>query len=542
MNEKQEPLELEDIIKILLNNRGIYEKKEIEEFLNPKLETVSLQSVGINENEVEKGIQLIKKTIESKKAIVVYGDYDVDGITGTAILWETIFSFYKNVHPYIPHRMDEGYGLSVKGIQNLQALVKDIGLIITVDNGIVAHDPVEFAEGLGISVIITDHHTKNKKNPPADSIIHTTSLCGAAVAYLFSQKISEEFQISQHEDHLGLVALATVADLVPLQASNRTLLKFGLKYLRNTDRPGLVALIDESKVRKNEIDTYHIGHIIAPRLNAAGRISHALDSLRLLCTTDKNRAIRLAKALTVVNKTRQDATFDSARDATEKIKKENWTENIIFVESTHYEQGIIGLIASRLVEEFYKPAIAVSIGDKISKASARSISGVNIIDLIRQSSEFLLEAGGHPMAAGFSLETSRLQSFKESIFIHAKKIKPEFFQKEIKIDLEIEFGQITLELYDLINKLAPFGMGNPSPVFITKNVKVVQLNTVGKAHDHMQMLLEKDGDIFKGILFNHVKKQKLATGNIIDIVYAVELNEWKDKKKIELKIRDLSLV
>lgn len=542
MNEKQEPLESEDIIKILLNNRGIYEKKEIEEFLNPKLETVSLQSVGINENEVEKGIQLIKKTIESKKAIVVYGDYDVDGITGTAILWETIFSFYKNVHPYIPHRMDEGYGLSVKGIQNLQALVKDIGLIITVDNGIVAHDPVEFAEGLGISVIITDHHTKNKKNPPADSIIHTTSLCGAAVAYLFSQKISEEFQISQHEDHLGLVALATVADLVPLQASNRTLLKFGLKYLRNTDRPGLVALIDESKVRKNEIDTYHIGHIIAPRLNAAGRISHALDSLRLLCTTDKNRAIRLAKALTVVNKTRQDATFDSARDATEKIKKENWTENIIFVESTHYEQGIIGLIASRLVEEFYKPAIAVSIGDKISKASARSISGVNIIDLIRQSSEFLLEAGGHPMAAGFSLETSRLQSFKESIFIHAKKIKPEFFQKEIKIDLEIEFGQITLELYDLINKLAPFGMGNPSPVFITKNVRVVQLNTVGKAHDHMQMLLEKDGDIFKGILFNHVKKQKLATGNIIDIVYTIELNEWKDKKKIELKIRDLSLV
>lgn len=523
------------IFNILLENRGIKTKKEVDEFLDPQIEKVTVKNVGIDVSEIKKALELIKKTIQENKAIIIFGDYDVDGITGTAILWETIFSFYKNVHPYIPHRMDEGYGLSIKGIKNLQVIVKDIGLIITVDNGIVAGKAVEYAKSNGIQVVITDHHTPGDILPDADAIIHTTSLCGAGVGYLFSQTIRSAFQLSEDVSRIELVVLATVADLVPLNAYNRTLLKFGLEKLRNTNRVGLLALFEEAKINKSEIDTYHIGHMIAPRLNASGRISHAMDGLRLICTTNKVRAKKLAMILEGINKERQALTFSSAEDAKQHVKD---IGNIVIAESSEYEQGVVGLIASRLVEEFYRPSLAISIGQEISKGSARSIPGVNIIELIRSCPDYLIEAGGHPMAAGFSMKTKNLDSFKKAIVKASEKIEKKLFVKELKIDLEIEFGQITLELYDLIKKLAPFGMGNPVPVFMTKKVQVLSLKKVGKQEDHLQMFLGKDGVEFKGILFNHIKKQTLSVGDIIDVIYTIEQNIWKDKKTIELKVKD----
>ncbi len=532
---KERPDTTKRIFNILLENRGIKTKKEVDEFLDPQIEKVTVKNVGIDVSEIKKALELIKKTIQENKAIIIFGDYDVDGITGTAILWETIFSFYKNVHPYIPHRMDEGYGLSIKGIKNLQAIVKDIGLIITVDNGIVAGKAVEYAKSNGIQVVITDHHTPGDILPDADAIIHTTSLCGAGVGYLFSTTIRSAFQLSEDVSRIELVALATVADLVPLNAYNRTLLKFGLEKLRNTNRVGLLALFEEARINKLDIDTYHIGHMIAPRLNASGRISHAMDGLRLICTTNKVRAKKLAMILEGINKERQALTFSSAEDAKQHVKD---IGNIVIAESSEYEQGVVGLIASRLVEEFYRPSLAISIGQEISKGSARSIPGVNIIELIRSCPDYLIEAGGHPMAAGFSMKTINLDSFKKAIVKASEKIEKKLFVKELKIDLEIEFGQITLELYDLVKKLAPFGMGNPVPVFMTKKVQVLSLKKVGKQEDHLQMFLGKDGVEFKGILFNHIKKQTLSVGDIIDVIYTIEQNIWKDKKTIELKVKD----
>lgn len=532
---KERPDTTKRIFNILLENRGIKTKKEVDEFLDPQIEKVTVKNVGIDVSEIKKALELIKKTIQENKAIIIFGDYDVDGITGTAILWETIFSFYKNVHPYIPHRMDEGYGLSIKGIKNLQVIVKDIGLIITVDNGIVAGKAVDYAKSNGIQVVITDHHTPGDILPDADAIIHTTSLCGAGVGYLFSQTIRSAFQLSEDVSRIELVALATVADLVPLNAYNRTLLKFGFEKLRNTNRVGLLALFEEAKINKSDIDTYHIGHMIAPRLNASGRISHAMDGLRLICTTNKVRAKKLAMILEGINKERQALTFSSAEDAKQHVKD---IGNIVIAESAEYEQGVVGLIASRLVEEFYRPSLAISIGQEISKGSARSIPGVNIIELIRSCPDYLIEAGGHPMAAGFSMKTKNLDSFKKAIVKASEKIEKKLFVKELKIDLEIEFGQITLELYDLIKKLAPFGMGNPVPVFMTKKVQVLSLKKVGKQEDHLQMFLGKDGVEFKGILFNHIKKQTLSVGDIIDVIYTIEQNIWKDKKTIELKVKD----
>ncbi|MBP6913792.1 MAG: single-stranded-DNA-specific exonuclease RecJ [Candidatus Levybacteria bacterium] len=533
----------EEIIKLLLENRGIKNSFSTENFLSPKLETITQEAVGIDTKEVEKTIVLIKKTIKENKGIIIYGDYDVDGICGTAILWETIFSFYKNVYPYIPHRIDEGYGLSIAGIENCKKQNKDIGLIITVDNGIVAEKPVQYAKKEGIRVVISDHHTKGKTLPLADAVIHTTELCGAGVAYLLSTELRKEFNIPMSNVHLELVALATVADLVPLHRHNRTFLKHGIMALRETKREGLLALFAEGKVDNKFIDTYQIGHIIAPRLNASGRISHALDSLRLICTTNKTRALELAKLLHNVNQERQSLTIKSSEHAKASvIDRKGDLENLIFVSDQSYEQGVVGLIASRLVEEFYRPSIAVSIGGKVSKGSARSIPGVNIIELIRSVPGLDFEAGGHPMAAGFSIDTEKLDTFEKELVKKAKEIKKELFDRLLSIDLELSFSAISTDLYYSLQALSPFGMGNPTPLFMTKAVSIASLSRVGKEGNHLQVLFEKDGDFFKGIQFNLKNIETFQVGEMVNIAYTIELNEWRGSKNIQLKIRDMQKI
>lgn len=539
------------IISALLDNRGIKEDQEIHNFMNPILADVTLESVGINLQAVKKTIERIKRAISKNEDIIIYGDYDVDGICGTAILWETIYSIYKqkNVHPYIPHRIDEGYGLSVAGISNLQSQISNIKLIITVDNGIVANKAVDFANSQGIDVIITDHHVKGDTLPDAIAIIHTTQLCGTGVAYLLAQEIASSFSLPRNDNTLELVALATVADLVPLQKHNRTLLTYGLRALRKTKRPGLVSLLTDAKINKTEIDTYHIGHIIAPRLNATGRISHAMDALRLVCTTDPIRGSTLSALLSKVNQERQNLTFESAKHAIEQARSQEsasfasqdgqGASSLILVADVSYDQGVIGLIASKLVEEFYKPSIAVSVGEAVSKGSARSINGVNIIELIRSVPEYLKEAGGHPMAAGFSIETKNLENFKNALLKKAKEIDKTLFERTLKVDMELGFDLISLELYKEIQKLSPFGMGNPAPVFMTKGVTVVSINMVGKNKEHAQIMFEKDATFFKGILFRCDKDLKIR--QLVDIAYTIEKNEWKEKVIVELRIKDLKV-
>ncbi len=539
----KEGFDVDDIINVLLENRNIISKTERDDYLFPKLSNVTIKSTGIEVDETAKTIQRIKDAILKNEKIVIYGDYDVDGICGTAILWETIYSFYKNVFPYIPHRVDEGYGLSIAGIDNLESTIKDVGLIITVDNGIVAHKAVEYAKSKGIDVVITDHHVAGDKMPDAFSIVHTTQICGTGVAYLLACEISKEIHNSEStvQHSLELVALATVADLVPLKNHNRTLLLHGLKKLKQTTRKGLLALFNESSIKKEDVGVYQIGHMISPRLNAAGRISYAMDGLRLICTTDEVRAQKLARTLNEINKERQNLTFASADAAKIEIQKDE-IGSILISASSEYDQGIVGLIASRLVEEFYRPSIAISIGDKISKGSARSIQGVNIVELIRSVPEFLKEAGGHPMAAGFSIDTKNLEDFKAALSRKATEvISYELFTRELLIDLELDFKFLTLELIQKINTLSPFGMGNPQPVFMTKNVSVLRANRVGKDNAHLQLLLEKDGVIFKGILFRADAELQLEQNQLVDVVYTVDINEWNGKKSMELRVRDISI-
>src|SRR3989344_1581473 len=345
---------VDEIVKILLKNRGLTNKKEIDRFLNPRLSGVTAKSVGINKNQLEKTIKRINKAIKKKEEVIVFGDYDVDGISGAAILWETLTEAGAKALPYIPHRLDEGYGLSKIGIDNLLLKNPKIKLIITVDNGIVASEAVEYANKKGIDIIITDHHVPSKNLPNAHAIFHTTKLCGAGVAWLLSQEIlNSKFEIlnksqitnheSQTNQHLELVALATVADLVPLTEANRTLVKFGIEDLRKTKRLGLLALIKEAGIDKDLIDIFEIGHVIAPRLNAMGRLEYAMDSLRLLCTRDISRAKDLSHKLGSTNRRRQEMTIESFEHAKSRIQNSEFRIHLS-LRMSHISRELLGLL------------------------------------------------------------------------------------------------------------------------------------------------------------------------------------------------------
>ncbi|MFH1832555.1 MAG: DHH family phosphoesterase [Candidatus Levyibacteriota bacterium] len=585
--------QINKLIRILLENRGIKTKKEIEEFLNPKLENVTPQNVGIDKKELQKTVERIKKAIKQKEKIVVFGDYDVDGICGTAILWETLHNLGADVMPYIPHRIDQGYGLSEKGIEyvilnlfqdpgslEIPKQVEDtpkgirnnkIKLIITTDNGIVANTAVDFAREQGIDVIITDHHIPPtggaKKLPKALAIVHTTSLCGAGVTWVLTQEIrNSKFEIrnkskiknSEINNHLELVTLGTVADLVPLLGFNRTLVKFGLEELKKTKRVGLLELFKEARLNTQDINVYEIGHIIAPRLNAMGRLEYAMDSLRLLCTNDKQRAKLLAEKLGATNRQRQELTEATKAHASARIRNSKLEiRNLLFLSHETYQQGVIGLVAGKLVEEFYRPAIVVSVGDIYSKASARSIRGFNIIEFIRSASEFLIDSGGHPMAAGFTVETKRLSELEKTFEKLAEKlINKELLTRSLKIDCQLPLSRIDLSLYNELQKLAPFGMGNPEPTFMTENAVVKDVRIVGRDGKHLKLRLQQSTNnnqqttSLEAIAFG-MGETKLKAGDSISIAYTIDENEWPARnasssvaggngsKSLQLKIKDI---
>lgn len=533
----------DDLIDLLLENRGITTKKDRETFLHPQLANVTPENVGIDAKQLQRVLKRIQKAIDAKEQIVVFGDYDVDGITGSAILWETLNALGAKVMPYIPHRVDEGYGLSIKGISNVQVQIPDIKLIITTDNGIVAHEAVTFANEQGIDVIITDHHTADAKLPDAYAIVHTTKLCGAGVAYLLAQQLkvqSEKFKVEE-ERHLELATLGTVADMVPLTGANRAIVRHGLSKLSNSKRFGLQALYKQAGIQKEIFTPYEIGYIIGPRLNASGRVESAMDSLRLLCTTNRERAEELAAKLELVNKERQQMLKESKEHAIAKVKSQkSKVKNLLFVAHESYAPGIIGLVAGKLVEEFYRPAIVVSIAEEYSKASVRSVSGFNIIEFLRLHVDHFVNVGGHPMAAGFTVETTKITALQEALEKKAEELlTDDLLIRTVKIDCELPFSAITKELYEGIQQLAPFGMGNPEPIFATRGVTVEDIRIMGKEGTHLRLQLRQGAALLEAVGFGMgALAADIHQGDTIDVAYTIDENTWNGNTKLQLKIKD----
>jgi len=541
---KSQKLKVDEIIDILLKNRGLRTKKEKGEFLKPTPpEKITLKSLKISDVSVKKAISRIKKAVKNKERIIVYGDYDADGVCATAILWETLYSLSKKSLPYIPERFSEGYGLNAESVEKIKTQNPDVKLIITVDNGIVAYDGVKKANELGIDVIITDHHQKGKKLPKAQAIIHTIEIGGAGLAWVLARELKSAIRHQPSDiNGLELAAIGTISDQLPLVGANRSFAKYGLEVLNKTKRPGLLALFEEAAIEKGSIGTYQVNFMIAPRLNAMGRLEHAIDSLRLLCIKGRGKAQVLARLLGKTNRQRQKVVGEVLLHASKNVDEKNLGSVIILAHETYHE-GVIGLAASKLVEKFYRPAIVLSKGDDYSKASARSISGFNIIETLRKMEDMWVEGGGHPMAAGFTIETSKIDVFSEKFSKAADSILTnDLLTRRLKIDLEVDFSQLNWKLENALEDFEPAGIGNPTPTFATKGVVVLNSRVVGRDAKHIKLVLQKDDKTFGAIAFGFgYLYPKLMTAEKVDVAYNLMENEWMGEKKLELRVKDIKL-
>jgi len=523
-----------DIIDILLENRGLNSNKEKEIFFNPiHPKDLKLKDLGINKLEINKAIKRINKAKNQKEKVIVYGDYDADGISATAIMWEALHKYGLDVLPYIPNRFSEGYGINPASLQSLKKEHPGLKLIVTVDNGIAAFPAIKDAARLGIDVIITDHHQKEKKVPKALSIVHTTQICGSALAWIFARELGIY-------GGLELAAIGTIADQMPLIRANRSFAKLGLKELSRTKRVGLLELLKDSGIKDKDLGAYEVNYIIAPRINSMGRLANGIDSLRLLCTKDAKRAKDLSSLISKTNLERQSMVEKTIKEVQNKVNKDDNT--IIFLSSESYHEGIIGLAAGKLVEEYYRPAIVISKGKKLSKGSARSINGFNIIEAIREHSSLLVAHGGHVMAAGFTIETSNLEKFQKAINKSSKKLlTKDILARKKKIDCEIDFSAINWKLSEKIKEFEPTGLGNPSPTFLTKDVEIKDIKLLGKDKSHLKLKLEKNNLYFDAVGFGMAKLDKnLQTGGRADLIYSIEENSWNGTKNIQLKIKDIN--
>ncbi len=537
----------DDIVKIILKNRGLDTKEKQEEFLNPPHpKDLSLEELGISKKEIKKAIKRLKKAKENKEHVIIYGDYDADGICATAILWECLYNLGFDVLPYIPSRFEEGYGLNTKSVEKLKVQNSKLKLVITVDNGITAFDAVKNINKLGIDVIVTDHHIPERKNPEACAIIQTTKISGSALAWIFAREVRKGLKNQTRrlkiDNGLDLAAIGSVTDQIPLIGPNRSFVKHGIETLRKTKRVGLLSLFEKAQINPQSIGVYAINFLIGPRINALGRLEHGLESLRLLCVKKKENAIPLAILLNNANLERQ-KVLDKVYLHLKETVTLSESEHVIIAAHESYHEGVIGLAASKLVEEFWRPAIVFSKGKKVSKASARSIPGFNIIEAIRRLDNFLLEGGGHPMAAGFSVKTERLPEFAEKFSQVSKEmLNKDVLVRKLKIDLEISFELITKKLFEKLVKFEPTGIGNPTPIFLTRKVSVKEARVVGKDNSHLKLTLEKNQTYFDAIGFGMGERySELSTDRPIDIAYSIEQDSWNGSQNLQLRLKDFKI-
>lgn len=560
-----------EIVDFILEDRRIGSDKEF--FQPPHPFDIKLSSFGkVFEKKLKKVVFVLREIYEKKKPVVVYMDYDADGITGGAVLWETLYLLGFNVHPYVPDRITEGYGFSEKGIDAVKEKFNP-ALIISVDHGITAAKKVSYAKRLEIPIVITDHHLKPDKLPDdALAIFHISTLSGSGVSYFFSKEIFNIFKDvtlairqpvgrpeSQRDpgqarmttllhnfkyDYVALASIGTIADLVPLIGPSRSLVFHGLAACSHTKRHGLLHIMKQAGILGKKITPYEVGFMIAPRINAVGRLRHAIDALRLLCTTDDKRAFELASQIGDTNKKRQDLVKTAVEEAKEKVKRE--TSNlkhfpkIITLVSDSWHEGIIGLVASKITDHFYRPTIVMTHTNGFMKGSARSIPGVHITNFLRDMKKYLIDVGGHQGAAGFTLEKSRLKDFLKQIETRGKKlVKDNNLEREITVDVKLPVKIATMELARALENLQPYGVGNPQPVFLSET-ELVSARLFGKKSEHLRLYVKDQGTqsfpleliaFSKGEIFSTLK-----TGMKMRIAYGLDIDRWGGTEKLRGRV------
>jgi len=534
-------LSAQEIFEAILKSRGHLSKKDQDDFLSPPKPTLKIliKETGLKLSTLKNIKNLLDQHLALGHDICIFGDYDADGITATAILWQALMAYAKGgksrILPFIPDRTRHGYGLSIKAVGDIiegdgfkTTSFPDFSprLILTVDNGIVAHEAASVLAKKGIDLVITDHHQVSDTLPEAKVILHTTATSGAGIAWIFSLYLLEENQFSR--DLLDLATIGVVADMMPLFGLNRSLVVYGLAKLATSKRPGLLALYQAAKVDPPSISTYTISFGLAPRINAAGRLYDPYDALRLLCATKLSLATQLASKINAHNQDRQELT-DLALSS---LSKETFTHKIIVVIGDYHE-GIIGLIAGKLTELTHKPSIVMSNHGNSLKASARSVPGVNITELLRSLSLSYLSLGGHSQAAGFAIAKDQESIFLQTIYDLADTTIPDaLLENNLTVDFELTPSQITLALAKLIEQLSPFGIGNPKPKFLLRNVVVLEDRQLGTTGKHRKLTIESGDKSLEVLLFNTKEPYPLKT--ITNLVGSIDINVWNNKERVQL--------
>lgn len=541
--ERRDKITPEGLIDLLLKDRQIKDKQN---FLNPPHPNDLSFTDFFSKKELIKLLQKLKEIKKKEEMVVIYTDYDSDGITGGTILWETLHLLGFRVMPYVPHRQYEGYGFSFKGIDNVKQIYNP-SLIISVDHGIAADEKITYAKKKGIEVVVSDHHLKPKKIPQdALAIFHNENLSGSGVSYFLAREILEGFRNNSQKnlkileknfsvDYLSLAAFGSVADLVPLIGATRSIVKHGLISFSKIDRYGIKHLLRECGLENKRITPYEIGFMIAPRINAIGRLEHALDALRLLCTTNESRAKKLVLQLGMKNKERQNMVEQALSEAKNKIKnlikKNGKLPKIIILWSGQWHEGIIGLIAAKIVEEYHRPTIIMSVVNGFIKGSARSINNFDITNFIRSLKEFgIIEAGGHKSAAGFTLDKNKLEVFVDKAENLVDELLNESdLEKTITVDISLPLKMNNVFLVNELNKLEPFGIGNSIPTFYTEG-ELIHAEIFGRKNDHLKIRIKDERDVFEVVFFNQASNfLNISRSQRIGVCYNLEVDQWKDK-------------
>ena len=529
----------------LLYNRGITCGAEVKPFLNADS---SLLNDPMLLPDMARAVTRLRKALQGGESIGVFGDFDADGVTGTALLVLALRDLAARVVPYLPHRDEEGHGLNDEAIRWLRD--QGVSLLITVDCGATSVNEVEMAASLGMDTIITDHHTMLPTLPDACALInpqHPDSkypydgLTGVGMSYKLVEALFNDMGMASPEHLMELVALGTVADVGPLTGENRYMVKKGLEYINTTQNPGIRALAASARMSLGALDTESLSFGLIPRINVAGRLDHAGVSLDLLTATSRDEAESLAARLETKNIERQMLTKKGFKEAQRQLDAEVKAVGvppIIFVASENWTPGILGLIAARLSDHCNRPAIAINLGQDVSRASARSIPEFNVVEALRESDDLFNRFGGHPEAAGFIIPTRSLHVLERRMRDLAKE-QLQDMDLVPKIDIECEISPVELagENFAFIQSLAPFGQSNPTPVFLTRNARVTEARQVGGQGKHLKMKLLQGGQVWDAIAFRQGDKLDTAYGGI-DLVYTMGLNTWNGKTTVQLTIQD----
>jgi len=553
-------LKVSPLLAQVLINRGITDTTEASVFLRPKLTELIEPSRMPG---IEPAVQRLKQAIVNRKKITIYGDYDVDGITGVAILWQVLTMLGADVDYYIPHRIDEGYGLNAEAVGMLAKSGTE--LLVTVDCGVTAFHSAEMAAQLGLDLIITDHHQLDPKQPQAVAIVHpaleTTypnqDSAGAMVAFKLAWAIANEFNPGRRlEPRLrdfmlsatSLAAMGTVADIVDLRGENRVLTSYGLKALPECKLSGIEALIETAGLTGHSLDSFHIGFRLAPMLNAAGRMGHARLAVELLTSDSPTRSMQIAEYLKEQNSQRQQCERKIFKQACQMIIEQDMNhpdrKSIVLV-NENWHTGVIGIVASRIVDKFYRPTIMINAADAasgIAQGSGRSIPGFCLLSAIRACSQHLNSFGGHKMAAGITIAIEKIDRFAAELENYAKQnLNENDIAAKLHIDAEVPLETFRMETVNELQLLGPFGQGNPEPTFATKGVRLAsQTRRVGSGREHLQLAITDNTAAIRCIGFRLGRlEKKLLESEFFDVAYQPQINTYNGNSNVEFVLTDI---